>query len=217
MIAALVISFLLKTFLIRSFFIPTDSMEPTLLRDDRIVVSQIHGDFLELKRGDVIVFSDPGGWLSPQAGAREDDPISRFIDAILGSFGVPLGQNEEYLVKRIVGLPGDVLLCCDTDGLLQINGVPVEEHYLTLPEGVDKVSSNDFRVAVPPEALWVMGDNRYNSADSRRNMEKPGGGFVPVANVVGRAVVIVWPYDRWSLLSNHPDVFESISGQVEFR
>ena len=216
-VVALVISFLLKTFLIRSFFIPTDSMEPTLLQDDRIVVSQLHGNILDLKRGDVIVFSDPGGWLSPLSGARENDPISRSLDAIGNFFGISSSTSADYLVKRIIGLPGDDLLCCDEEGFVKINEVPIDEPYLLLPAGVDKVSSNDFQVTVPSGALWVMGDNRYNSADSRRNMDKVGGGFVPLENVVGRAVVVVWPQDRWSLLSNYPEVFDDITERIDFR
>jgi len=216
-VVALVISFLLKTFLIRSFFIPTDSMEPTLLQDDRIVVSQLHGNFLDLKRGDVIVFSDPGGWLSPLSGARENDPVSRTLDSIGNFFGISSSTSAEYLVKRIIGLPGDNLLCCDEEGFVRINEAPIDEPYLILPDGLNKVSSNDFQVTVPSGALWVMGDNRYNSADSRRNMDKVGGGFVPLENVVGRAVVVVWPQDRWSLLSNYPGVFDDIPERFDFR
>ena len=97
---------------------------------------------------------------------------------------------------------------------MRVNGVPLAETYLKLPDGVSKVSSNDFAVTVPEGALWVMGDNRYNSADSRRNMDKPGGGFVPVGNVVGRAIVITWPQDRWEWLSNYPVVFSGIESRL---
>lgn len=209
--AALVVSFLIKTFLIRSFFIPTDSMDTTLVRDDRIIVSQLHGGPLELSRGDVIVFVDPGGWLSVQTGVSEDDPLTRLLDGISVFVGLSSPNDNEHLVKRLIGLPGDTVECCDELGAMSINGVPLAEPYVTVPEGVTKVSSNDFEVVVPEGALWVMGDNRYNSADSRRNMDKPGGGFVPLENVVGRAIVISWPQDRWSWLSNYPETFLGVT------
>jgi len=210
-VAALVVSFLIKTFLIRSFFIPTDSMESTLIRDDRIIVSQLHGGPLDLRRGDVIVFVDPGGWLSVQSGVSEDDPLSRLLDGVSLFLGLSSPDDNEHLVKRLIGLPGDTVTCCDELGAMSINGVPLAEPYVSLPDGVTKVSSNDFEVVVPEGALWVMGDNRYNSADSRRNMDKPGGGFVPLDNVVGRAIVISWPQERWSWLSNYSETFIGVT------
>lgn len=210
-VAALVVSFLIKTFLIRSFFIPTDSMDQTLIRDDRIIVSQLHGGPLDLRRGDVIVFVDPGGWLSIQPGVSEDDPLTRLLDGVSLFLGLSSPDDNEHLVKRLVGLPGDLVVCCDELGAMSINGVPLAEPYVSLPEGVTKVSSNDFEVIVPEGALWVMGDNRYNSADSRRNMDKPGGGFVPLENVVGRAIVISWPQERWTWLSNYPETFAGVA------
>jgi len=210
-VAALVVSFLIKTFLIRSFFIPTDSMESTLIRDDRIIVSQLHGGPLDLRRGDVIVFVDPGGWLSVQSGVSEDDPLSRLLDGVSLFLGLSSPDDNEHLVQRLIGLPGDTVTCCDELGAMSINGVPLAEPYVSLPDGVTKVSSNDFEVVVPEGALWVMGDNRYNSADSRRNMDKPGGGFVPLDNVVGRAIVISWPQERWSWLSNYSETFIGVT------
>lgn len=211
LVAALVVSFLIKTFLIRSFFIPTDSMESTLIRDDRIIVSQLYGGPFDLARGDVIVFVDPGGWLSLQTGVSEDDPVSRLVEGLSVLVGLSSPDDNEHLVKRLIGLPGDTVVCCDELGALSVNGIPLAEPYLSLPEGVTKVSSNDFEVVVPEGALWVMGDNRYNSADSRRNMDKPGGGFVPLDNVVGRAIVISWPQERWTWLSNYPETFIGVT------
>lgn len=211
LIAALVVSFLIKTFLIRSFFIPTDSMESTLIRDDRIIVSQLYGGPFDLARGDVIVFVDPGGWLSLQTGVSEDDPVSRLVEGLSVFVGLSSPDDNEHLVKRLMGLPGDTVVCCDELGALSVNGIPLAEPYLFLQEGVTKVSSNDFEVVVPDGALWVMGDNRYNSADSRRNMDKPGGGFVPLDNVVGRAIVISWPQERWTWLSNYPETFIGVT------
>ena len=206
-LAALVVSFLIKTFLIRSFYIPTESMQPTLIGDDRIIVSQLTPGLIPVNRGDVVVFVDPGGWLSVQQGVSEDDPLSKVLNTISYLVGLSSPNDNQHLVKRVVGLPGDVVVCCDELGAMSINGVPLSEPYTSLPSGVNKVSSDDFEVTVPEGAVWVMGDNRYNSADSRRNTDKPGGGFVPMANVVGRAIVISWPSDRWSWLSNYPETF----------
>ena len=212
-LAALVVSFLIKTFLIRSFFIPTDSMELTLQRDDRIIVSQLTPGLVEVNRGDVIVFVDPGGWLSVQTGVSENDPLSVVFNAISLFVGLSSPNDNEHLVKRVVGIPGDLVECCDELGALSINGVPLTEPYVVLPEGVNKVSSSDFSVVVPEDALWVLGDNRYNSADSRRNTDKPGGGFVPLSNVVGRAIVISWPLDRWQVLDNYPETFVGVEAR----
>jgi len=208
-----VVSFLIKSFLIRSFFIPTESMESTLIRDDRIIVSQLTPAVFELNRGDVVVFVDPGGWLSQQSGVSEDDPLSRVLNGISVFVGLSSQNDNQHLVKRVVGLPGDTVVCCDELGAMSVNGVALAETYVQLPEGISKVSSNDFEVIVPKGSLWVMGDNRYNSADSRRNVDKPGGGFVPLENVVGRAIVISWPQDRWSWLSHYPAVFAEIESR----
>jgi signal peptidase I len=212
-LAALVVSFFIKSFLIRSFFIPTESMEATLIRDDRIIVSQLTPAVFDLNRGDVVVFVDPGGWLSIQSGVSEDDPLSRVLNGISVFVGLTSPDDNQHLVKRVIGLPGDTVVCCDVTGAMSVNGVALPENYVQMPEGVSKVSSNDFEVTVPEGSLWMMGDNRYNSADSRRNMDKPGGGFVPIDNVVGRALVISWPQERWSWLSNYSSVFSDVESR----
>ena len=113
----------------------------------------------------------------------------------------------------MIGLPGDHVTCCDDFGRVTINGVPIDEPYLKLPAGVTKVSADDFDVTVPAGSLWVMGDNRYNSRDSRYNRDKPGNGFVPMSNVVGRAILISWPISRWTWLDNYPLVFAGVESQ----
>jgi signal peptidase I len=216
-VAALLVSFLIKTFVIRSFYIPTQSMESTLIRDDRIIVSQLTPGVFDLQRGDVVVFVDPGGWLSVQTGVSENDPLSRVLNVMSLVVGLTNPDNNEHLVKRIIGMPGDVVECCDDLGAMTINGVPLSEPYVLLPGGVNKVSSDDFSVTVPDDSLWVMGDNRYNSADSRRNTDKPGGGFVPIENVVGRAFVISWPVERWQWLENYPETFVGVDREDSSR
>jgi signal peptidase I len=208
-LAALVVSFLMKTFLVRSFHIPTSSMEETLEVDDRVIVSQLTPGPFEVVRGDVVVFVDPGGWL-PSGLVSENDPLSTLFNWVGQRLGMPDTSGEQHLIKRVIGLPGDTVECCDLLGAMSVNGIPLDEPYLRLPDGVDAVSGQSFSVTVPDGALWVMGDNRYNSADSRANQDQPGRGFVPLDNVVGRAVVISWPMDRWQWLGNYPVSFAGL-------
>ncbi|KQO61543.1 S26 family signal peptidase [Curtobacterium sp. Leaf261] len=177
-LAALLVSFLVKTFVVRSFYIPSGSMESTLQIDDRVVVNELVPKVVGLHRGDVVVFEDPGGWL----GAT--------------------GKND--LIKRVIGLPGDHVSCCSTDGKVEVNGVALDEPYAQyLPEFGSR-SRAAFDVTVPAGQVWVMGDNRGNSADSRVH------GTVPEADIVGRAVVITWPISRWSWLGRYPDTFADV-------
>jgi len=209
-LAALMISFLIKTFLIRSFYIPSESMEDTLIRNDRIIVNQLEPDLMPIERGDVVVFKDPGGWLDP-APQLEQNPVAGFFDWLLSIVGLTAPDSNDHLIKRVIGLPGDTVTCCDDFGQMAVNGEALDESpYVKLPEGVTRVSKDDFEVTVPEGSLWVMGDNRWNSRDSRYNRDQPGNGFVPIENVVGRAVLISWPIDRWTLLDNYPIVFGAV-------
>lgn len=204
--AALLISFLVKTFLFRSFFIPSASMEDTLMVDDRIIVSELVPDVFALEHGDVVVFSDPGGWL-PNYDAPDPDLITAALDLIATVVGFGGSDSEDHLVKRLIGLPGDRVVCCDDKGLLQVNGKSVKEPYIVTPSSDDASSGMEFDITVPDDSLWVMGDNRYDSADSRYNQDKPGNGFVPIDKVVGRAVVVSWPISNWTWLDNYAGNF----------
>ena len=206
-LAALVISFLIKTFLIRSFYIPSGSMEDTLHINDRIIVNQLVPNPIGIERGDVVVFEDPGGWLQPQP-EPERSAFEEGADAVLGFIGLTAPDSNDHLIKRVIGLPGDVVECCNDFGQMSVNGQPLEEPYITLLPGVTKVSGVDFSVTVPEGFLWVMGDNRYNSRDSRYNQDGPTHGFVPIDKVVGRALLISWPADRWTWLDNYPLTFQ---------
>lgn len=209
-VAAIVISFLIKTFLVRSFFIPSESMEDTLLVNDRILVNQLVPELAGVERGDVIVFTDPGGWLDPVYSPPKD-PVSGFFEWFGSLVGLTAPDSNDHLIKRVIGLPGDHIVCCNDFGSLSVNGVALDESpYVKLPSGISKVSRDDFEVTVPEGSLWVMGDNRWNSRDSRYNRDKPGDGFVPIDNVVGRAILISWPIDRWSWLDNYPLVFDGV-------
>jgi signal peptidase I len=209
-VAALVISFLIKTFLIRSFYIPSASMEDTLHENDRIIVSLLTPEPIGINHGDVVVFQDPGGWLDPVVKPVRS-PIEDAIESALAFVGLAAPDSEDHLIKRVIGLPGDVVVCCDDFGQLSVNGVPLEEPYTKLPEGTDKATENDFEITVPEDSLWVMGDNRYNSADSSyHHANDPGTEFVPIDKVVGRAILITFPVDRWTWLDNYPLVFRGV-------
>jgi len=211
LVAAIVISFLIKTFLIRSFYIPSESMKDTLQVNDRIIVNELVPDLVPLEHGDVVVFRDPGGWLQPRP-EPEQNPVVGFFDWLLSIVGLTAPDSNDHLIKRVIGLPGDHVVCCNEFGQMEVNGVPLDESglYVLLPDGVTKVSRDDFDIVVPEGSLWVMGDNRYNSEDSRYQQDTPGKGFVPFDHVVGRAVLISWPLSRWTWLDNYPLVFSGV-------
>jgi signal peptidase I len=209
-LAALVISFLVKTFLIRSFYIPSESMENTLQLNDRIIVNQLVPDLTPISHGDVVVFQDPGGWLT-QTPEPEQNWFVGAVDSVLAFVGLSAPDSNDHLIKRVIGLPGDTVVCCNEFGQLTVNGVPLdEEQYVKLPEGASQVTRDTFEVTVPEGSLWVMGDNRYSSADSAYHRNDPTGGFVPVENVVGRALVVSWPMNRWQWLDDYPFVFREV-------
>jgi len=208
-LAALLISFLIKTFLVRSFYIPSASMENTLQINDRIIVNELVPKVTSIKRGDVIVFKDPGGWLTGEAqtSSTTGNPVVDGIQWFLTQVGLGTQDSDDHLIKRVIGLPGDKVACCNAFGQMTVNGVPLDEPYTKLPAGVTRESQNDFSVTVPAGSLWVEGDNRYNSADSRLQTGTPSKGFVPESDVVGRAFVITWPMSRWTWLDDYPSVF----------
>lgn len=203
---ALVLSLLIKTFLAQAFYIPSESMEDTLVRNDRVLVSLLEPGPLDLERGDVVVFRDPGGWLDPSVVPQRSGLSQAAVDA-LTFVGVLPQDAGEHLIKRVIGMPGDRVACCDADGRLTVNGVPLDETYL--PAGTEP-STLTFDVTVPDNRIWVMGDNRGFSQDSRYHQDLPGQGTVSLDLVVGRAVLLFWPLDRFGTLSNHPEVFGAV-------
>ncbi len=203
-VIALVLSFLIKTFLVQAFYIPSSSMEDTLQVGDRILVNKTVSD-AGLHRGDVVVFTDPGGWL-PQV-PQHESALSRTVKDLLMAVGILPADAGEHLIKRVIGLPGDRVACCSTDGKLTVNGTPIDEPYLK--PGVVP-SETDFDVTVPAGHIWVMGDNRSNSRDSRAHIGEPGGGFIPLDNLTGRATIIMWPYSHWTYLGGGSDSFTAV-------
>lgn len=204
-VVAFTISFLLKTFLLRSFYIPSGSMMHTLEINDRILVNQLVPNVVPVQRGDVVVFQDPGGWMSLPASATTPTPGP--IETFLQTVGLAADTSTDYVVKRVIGIGGDHVMCCDAEGRITVNGVPLDEPYITIPDDGSAASGIEFDVQVPEGSLWVMGDNRYSSLDSRYHQDQPGKGFVAEAYVVGRAFVLNWPLSRFTWLSNYPEVF----------
>lgn len=210
LIAALV-SFVVKTFIVRSFYIPSGSMERTLLVNDRILVDELTPRWAGYERGDVVVFQDPGGWLPPQPQRPARPAVVEAVDWVLTFVGISTSDAQDHLVKRVIGMPGDHVVCCNALGQITINGAPIDElSYLNLPEGDTSASNNEFDVTVPDDSIWVMGDNRDRSQDSRAHQDLPSGGFVPLENVVGRAFLTTWPFDRLGLIDTHDEVYRAV-------
>ncbi|MBG0852206.1 signal peptidase I [Streptomyces spinoverrucosus] len=207
---AVLIALVLKTFLVQAFVIPSGSMEQTIQIGDRVLVDKLTPWFgTKPERGDVVVFKDPGGWLQDeQPTQQKDDPVVvKQVKEGLTFIGLLPSDNEKDLIKRVVGVGGDRVQCCDTQGRVTVNGVPLNEDYL-YPG--NEPSATQFDITVPPGRLWVMGDHRSNSADSRSHQDTDYGGTVSEDEVVGRAVVIAWPLGHWTTL-NEPKTYASVS------
>ena len=189
-IAALVVSIIVKTFLVHFFYIPSGSMENTLQVGDRIAVNKFGALFTDIKRGEVVVFSDPDKWLGNSA-ESEDSGIGAVVKTGLITVGVLPDPAKQYLIKRVIGVGGDKVVCCDKAGKVQVNGVSITEPYVFAG---DKPSDVQFNVDIPKGFIWVMGDHRGASADSRFHPDSANNGMVPLSKVVGRAVFVVWPF-----------------------
>ena len=214
-VGAVIVASLLRGFVGQMFLIPSVSMENTLQVDDRVVVAKLGS----IKRGQVVVFSDPGGWLIGST-AQERSPIGKGFQFV----GVLPDTSTEHLIKRVVGLPGDHVVCCDEAGRLTINGQALDEtSYLTTgPDGTQvQPSTIKFDVVVPVGHLFVMGDNRAHSRDSRCHLNDVQAGvakgqnaFVSQDLVVGHAIAVVWPFDRRHRLAI-PDTFETVPSGMQ--
>lgn len=190
LVAALVLTILLKAFVVEVFSIPSGSMENTLQVGDRVLVNKIVYHFRGIARGDVVVFSGNGSW-GPVATAQQN-PVLGFFHDVLDIVGLQ-SDGTDY-IKRVIGLPGDHVACCDPQGRVTVNGVALSERGYVHPG--DPPSELRFNITVPSGRLWVMGDNRSDSADSRYHLSDPGHGTIPVGAVVGRASWIIWPLSR---------------------
>ncbi len=189
-VVALVVSLFIKSFLVQFFFIPSGSMENTLQIKDRVAVNKVPFISKNIERGDVVVFRDPNNWLPEIVDYSTNKYVAKAKSALV-TVGVLPNPAKQYLVKRVIGVGGDRVVCCTKDGNLTINGVEVIEPYIFAG---NKPSEMNFDVTVPKGKLWVMGDHRGASADSRYHQEDINKGFVPVSKVSGRVVGVIWPF-----------------------
>jgi len=188
---ALALTLVVRLLVIQAFYIPSGSMEPTLHVGDRVLVSKLSYRLGDPARGDVVVFDGRGSFAPSDAGAGGDGVLSRLGRSVGAFLGV--APSERDFVKRVVGLPGDHVVCCDAQGRITVNDRPVDEPYV-YPG--DAASTQPFDIVVPNDRLWVMGDHRSDSADSRAHLGDPGGGTVPLDRVVGKVFVRFWPLSR---------------------
>jgi signal peptidase I len=213
---ALTIALLIKSFVVQPFFIPSGSMEDTLLIGDKVLVNKLVYHLRPIQRGDIVVFNGEGSWLPPAQATQPnhnpvarlwDDTLGKLITSVEGLFGTPVGQTD--YIKRVIGLPGDHVACCNAKGQITVNGIALHEQAYLISGA--QPSQYHFSVVVPPGRLWVMGDNRPYSADSR--LHKCGypdpetqcepydrNGTIPEDKVIGRAFLIVWPPSRFRVL-----------------
>ncbi|GGS11145.1 hypothetical protein GCM10010252_58070 [Streptomyces aureoverticillatus] len=207
-VVALLIALVLKTFLVQAFVIPSGSMEQTIRVGDRVLVDKLTPWFgNKPERGDVVVFKDPGNWLEEERGKKKDDPVViKQVKQGLTFIGLLPSDDERDLIKRVVGVGGDTVKCCDKNDKVTVNGVPLNEPYL---HPGDKPSLFEFEVKVPKGRLFVMGDHRSDSADSRFHRNEKFSGTVSEDEVVGRALVIAWPFGHWRKLEE-PDTYASV-------
>ncbi|MCM0675043.1 signal peptidase I [Micromonospora phytophila] len=211
LVVAFCLAVLIRTFLLQAFFIPSGSMEDTLLVGDRVLVNKVVYDVRDPVRGEVVVFRGTDRW-APQV---DDAPDPNFVGKLGRTVGDLVGVSrpgEKDFIKRVIGLPGDRVKCCDAQGRVLVNGTPLDEPYvirdspLDLPPNPRECRSRRFEeVVVPPGQIFVMGDHRLVSQDARCQ------GPVPIDNVVGRAFTVVWPSSRWNTLSV-PETFDDVKG-----
>ena len=194
-VIALLLAVLIKTFAIQAFWIPSGSMENTLEVNDRVLVNKIVYHIRDIHRGDIVVFNGDGSW-DPGTVPVAGNIFQQFASGFASMFG--FGTRGDILIKRVIGIPGDRVACCDAQGRVTVNGVPLNEQSYLYPGSAPSLSR--FNIVVPPGRLWVMGDNRFWSADSRDHMGDPGGGTIPESAVVGRAFIIIWPINRLRIL-----------------
>lgn len=197
--AVLTVVLLVSTFMVQPFLIPSSSMDPTLRVGDRVMVNKLAYRFgNHPERGDVVVFDGRGSFVSEEE--SHGNPVTGLLRAAGAAVGLVEPPGTDY-VKRVIGVGGDRVSCCDKRGRAEVNGIPVDEEYL---RSGDKPSAVPFDIEVPPGRLWMMGDHRSASVDSRDYLGKPGGGTVPVDRVIGRVDWIGWPPSRWTSLGAHP-------------
>ena len=203
-VVAVLLAILLKTFLLQAFYIPSGSMENTLQVGDRVMVNKVVYHLRDIKRGDIVVFDGLDSWTPEVTSAEPTNPVAKAAAWFAGLVGFAPPSEKDF-IKRVIGIPGDEVSCCDSKGRVEVNGVPLDEQDYLYPG--NKPSEQPFDQIVPAGRLWVMGDHRGMSSDSRAHLGDPGGGTIPEDRVIGRAFVVIWPVSHWSWLSN-PATFD---------
>jgi len=198
---ALVLALVIKSFVVQAFWIPSGSMENTLEVNDRVLINKLVYHLRPIHRGDIVVFDGTGSWnFGPPA---DSNIFSKAVSELEGIVGI--SHDSAIYIKRVIGLPGDHVVCCNASRQVTVNGVPLSESSYLYPG--DQPSADNFSITVPPGRLWVMGDHRDVSYDSRGHQGDPGGGTIPESGVLGRAFVIIWPPSRAGFL-DIPATFE---------
>jgi signal peptidase I len=206
----LAVAGLIRTFLVQPFFIPSESMENTLRVGDRVLVDKLSYRFHEIHRGDVVVFNGLDSFTPEVQVDESSNPVLRGLRSVGAAVGVaPPGEKD--FIKRVIGVPGDRVVCCDPQGRVTVNGTALDEASYVFPGNAP--SEATFDVTVPAGRLWVMGDHREASADSRAHTGDPGGGTVPEDKVIGRAFSVVWPPGNMTGLGT-PSTFDRVASPV---
>ena len=209
-VLAMALSFVVKTWLFQAFYIPSGSMESTLVKDDRVIDSKLTPGPFDLKRGDVVVFEDPGvpsPWLGG-LGETHSTVGGPFHEALV-FVGLLPEDSENHLIKRVIGLPGDHVQAEGDTGKIKVNGVEITEPYVK--PGDFPSEGKKFDITVPAGRIWVMGDHRSDSSDSRWHDDGTGAtGSVPMDKVVGRALFVVWPIDHVTWLGVPARTFSQV-------
>jgi signal peptidase I len=202
---AIGIVLLITTFLVKPFSIPSGSMEDTLGIGNRVLVNRAVYHTRPIERGDIIVFDGSDSFV-PASDVPTRNPVAGALVWVGQSIGVVAPDSTDF-IKRVIGVGGDRVTCCDAQGRITVNGTALDETSYLYPG--DSPSLQEFDVEVPQGMLWVMGDHRSNSADSRAHLGDPGGGFVPTSKVVGRAMAVIWPVSNAQVLGI-PETFASV-------
>ena len=198
-IVALAVSIVIKTFLVQFFYIPSGSMENTLQINDRVAVNKVPFIGKSIKRGDVVVFRDPDNWL-PEPYVGDQNKFLALVKDGFVAVGVLPNPAKQYLVKRVIGVAGDKVECCSKDKKLMINGVEIDEPYIFAG---NTASDTNFNVTVPAGKVWVMGDHRGASADSRFHQDDINNGMVPTSKITGKVVGIIWPIKHLGIVDSY--------------